>query len=62
MCILVPHKVAFQHLIKKLSEEIAAREKAVHVCYQAKAINETNAEVITRMQSVRCMMASSLTI
>lgn len=47
MCILVPHKVAFQHLIKKLSEEIAAREKAVHVCYQTKAINEMSAEAIT---------------
>ena len=47
MCILVPHKVAFQHLIKKLSEEITAREKAVHTCYQTKAINEMNAAVIT---------------
>ena len=47
MCVLVPHKVAFQHLIKKLSEEIAAREKPVHARYQTKAINEMNAAAVT---------------
>lgn len=50
MCVLVPPKVAFQHLIKKLSEKIATwgKKKKIHTWYQTKTINETNVEAIPR--------------